>query len=698
MSVLSLRKQSTEVISLDQLLKQLSDISWKNSEDNIGEVGIKAETTTTSTTPKITVAPFFTQTTATPSFLNTILSTLQSIGTTSKPSRNKLTTLSPVRFSSTYRAPYLSPPSKATTPTPITTTSTTVRSITTAPRTTTAIPPTTTPSAVDSTPPTPFTSKPAVLSGNEHFSTVFPYFNPDELPLLSILSTERPRRTNALENSTTKKKIPTSQGSKKLQSETSKIEEVTESLEELLKKPIDSIKPKKKLTEQQKKDLETVRQLEKEQAAILKQLSFLTNLNLNGNSGGSSDDLAKKIVNLGKERDSRKIKSSTTSRSTTKPTTSAPPKPSEPPRTKDKAEIDAEATRMKQIENLIKLLNMNGVTPSPNKASTYGTSNDAILASLLKERGIGPTTPKQLAEQIEQLGFFTEALEVTTKPTRKPKSTTQPTRGPLINWLLSAFAPPSTKAPARKSKPKRPRTTTEADLDLLTNEATESTPVATTSPPKKKSVSQNDIQKLIRQLETIQKDPSAAKNFDFATFKNLQNLNSENVQVFMPGSSGVSQRETTKTITRSVTPRSRSTSTIDPLREAHTSKELNRAVRTSTYSPTPVSNSLFDDVDDIVTTQKGRVTLPPVKLRPVNGVSDDAGSVVRGRLLTAAVNVTRALSGFLGSALQGAVRNLARALSGGSLRNVVSSSIPQNSQANTDDDSSTDQYYDDYAE
>lgn len=59
---------------------------------------------------------------------------------------------------------------------------------------------------------------------------------------------------------------------------TQKVVPTTESLEELLKKPIDSIKPKKKLTEQQKKDLETVRRLEEEQAAILKQLSLLTNL------------------------------------------------------------------------------------------------------------------------------------------------------------------------------------------------------------------------------------------------------------------------------------------------------------------------------------------------------------------------------------------------------------------------------------
>lgn len=245
------------------------------------------------------------------------------------------------------------------------------------------------------------------------------------------------------------------------------------------------------------------------------------------------------------------------------------------------------------------------------------------------------------------------------RTTRKPKPTTQATRGPILqrlNWLLDAFAPPPTKAPSRKSKTttKKPKPVI-VEEDVLNNEPTHITPVVSPPPKAKKpnSLSQDDIQKLIKQLEAIQKDPSAAKNLDLTPFKSLESLNRENVQVFMPGSSGVSERETTRPVTRAISQRNKITTTETiPETTSRSRKSGSRAIRTSTAPPSSVSNSIDEDEDIVAPTTKGKVTIPPVRLRPVSGVSDDAGSMVRGRLLTAAVNVTRAISGFLGTAFQ----------------------------------------------
>lgn len=46
--------------------------------------------------------------------------------------------------------------------------------------------------------------------------------------------------------------------------------------------------------------------------------------------------------------------------------------------------------------------NLNNITPS-TLISTYGKSNEAILAALLKERGLGPTTPEVLEEKLRPL-------------------------------------------------------------------------------------------------------------------------------------------------------------------------------------------------------------------------------------------------------------------------------------------------------
>lgn len=53
------------------------------------------------------------------------------------------------------------------------------------------------------------------------------------------------------------------------------------------------------------------------------------------------------------------------------------------------------------LEEVLKQYNVDPsiVTPS-SLSSTYGKSSDAILAALLKEQGIGPSTPKSLSDQL----------------------------------------------------------------------------------------------------------------------------------------------------------------------------------------------------------------------------------------------------------------------------------------------------------
>lgn len=55
------------------------------------------------------------------------------------------------------------------------------------------------------------------------------------------------------------------------------------------------------------------------------------------------------------------------------------------------------------IDDIVKELNakgLNSVTPS-TLTSKYGDSDDAILAALLKEQGIEPSTPNSLKEQLK---------------------------------------------------------------------------------------------------------------------------------------------------------------------------------------------------------------------------------------------------------------------------------------------------------
>lgn len=56
-----------------------------------------------------------------------------------------------------------------------------------------------------------------------------------------------------------------------------------------------------------------------------------------------------------------------------------------------------EITPSLSIEDVLKQYNLSGLDVATTPKSTkYGTSNDAILASILKEQGIAPSTPKSL--------------------------------------------------------------------------------------------------------------------------------------------------------------------------------------------------------------------------------------------------------------------------------------------------------------
>lgn len=59
------------------------------------------------------------------------------------------------------------------------------------------------------------------------------------------------------------------------------------------------------------------------------------------------------------------------------------------------------------IEDVLKQYNLNGLDIATTPKSTkYGTSNDAILASILKEQGIEPSTPKSLEVIVSQNHFI----------------------------------------------------------------------------------------------------------------------------------------------------------------------------------------------------------------------------------------------------------------------------------------------------
>ncbi|XP_056631137.1 mucin-2-like isoform X1 [Diorhabda sublineata] len=406
----------------------------------------------------------------------------------------------------------------------------------------------------------------------------------------------------------------------------------------------------KELTPQQKENLKAIAQLEKQQAELLNQLSFLTrlipnrtaksattgNTNSKISSGGS---LAERIVALAVERD----KAKTTIPDTTIISTATPTiiiETTRPPKSIQDQIAALETTKSPKkattLEEVLKGYNLNSITPP---ASTpFGKSNDAILASLLKEQGIVPSTPKVLA------GIFDET---TIRPKVRPKITTTPAPGPIIrglNWLLNALAPPPSPAPVIKRptpkpvKPKKPP----VEEELLVNSPTHMTPVSTAAPSKlANSLSQDEIKQLIKQLEGIQKNPSTG-TLDLSQIKSIQNLLNVDggVVISTNGEHGTTSRRTTTLPT-----------TILSEATQRQSKKL----------PTPTTeNTIFaftnevDDSESIESTT--RIMRAPIGFNPVPGIDDNnpdvPNTLVRSNLITAAVNVTKAISNFLGTALQ----------------------------------------------
>lgn len=205
-----------------------------------------------------------------------------------------------------------------------------------------------------------------------------------------------------------------------------------------------------------------------------------------------------------------------------------------------------------------------------------------------------------------------------------------------LNWLLNVLAPPQTTTRRPKPKPAKPKKPP-VEQELLANSPTRLTPMVTSAPKpfSPNALSQDDVQKLIKQLEAVQKDPKNTAALDFSQIKSLQNLiNSDSgVEVASNGQHGATSRVTTT--------------------EKPTTRQQKE--RSTTALPETVSNSVEDDDEDEevdVTTTKIRPALPPLRLRPVPGVDDNSQPLIRGNLITAAVNVTRAISGFLGTALQ----------------------------------------------
>ncbi|ERL91955.1 hypothetical protein D910_09278, partial [Dendroctonus ponderosae] len=436
------------------------------------------------------------------------------------------------------------------------------------------------------------------------------------------------------------------------------------------------------LNEEQKRNLAEIEKIEKEQAALLKQLSLLTTMFAPPNVraptlspmpnplSASSSSLANRVIAMAMERD--RSRSMTT---TQEPQTTTKRRPNS---IQDQLPIthveDATKKTTPSLEDILKQYNLDGLsTPAP-LTSTYGKTDEALLAAILKEHGIGPTTPKILGERVKEAGIFEEA-PTTKKP--KPKSrpiatTSRPVGGRLmqgLNWLLDILDPPTTKKPTARKAPSKPAASkpNAADDEILSNQPTRITPMVTAAPVTKPSLTQDEIQAslgLIKQLEAVQNDPDAADQLDFSKIKSLQNLINvnEGVQVTHTGQHGATSRATPSYLRP---PRVRSSTEKDRLLA-----EINRRPKASTISTLSVSNSIDDDDEDedassISTTTRTRV-MPPVSLNPIPGIDDQGDSMIRSNLLTAAVNVTRAISSFLGSAIQDAAQQVRSAFYTGS--------------------------------
>lgn len=174
----------------------------------------------------------------------------------------------------------------------------------------------------------------------------------------------------------------------------------------------------------------------------------------------------------------------------------------------------------------------------------------------------------------------------------------------------------------------------------MSRQPTHITPVVDTTSARANllnSLSAEDLQKLIKQLEAVQKDPKNAESLDLTALKKLKNTTTahsnnkaeasntlESVQIISPGTAGSRSRPS------AARTRGRKATTPNP--------------------PVSVTNQLYES--DEVQVPLTKATLPPVRLTPVPGITESTSPRVRGQLINAAVNVTKAISSFLGTALQ----------------------------------------------
>lgn len=222
-----------------------------------------------------------------------------------------------------------------------------------------------------------------------------------------------------------------------------------------------------------------------------------------------------------------------------------------------------------------------------------------------------------------------------------------------LSWLLNALAPP----PPQRPRPKpRPTTAKAEQFELLKNEPTNITPVfdntlsPTANPDKQaavnsiNSLSDKEFQKLLGQLEAAQKDPSKINTLDLSFLKSMQNKpKTSNVEISNSGTSGSSSKIVSAT---------RGTTKHQSETQSDVTVIMNRGRELKSTTAVPLtSNSITAEETTTTSSPRARLNLPPVKLNPIPGVPQEE-TQVRGQLVSAAVNVTKALSQFLGSAIQ----------------------------------------------
>lgn len=234
-------------------------------------------------------------------------------------------------------------------------------------------------------------------------------------------------------------------------------------------------------------------------------------------------------------------------------------------------------------------------------------------------------------------GIFERTQTTTRRPTTTTTTTTLPppprAPGRLFRGIIGLFNAFRGGREGGLLRP-APQTTPTArdEEELLSKQPTNITPVVDTSRANAlNSLSETDLQKLIQQLEAVQKDPKNADKIDLTTLKKLKSATShsnnraeasnnlESVQIINPGTAGSRSRPS-----------------------------AGRTRGRKATSPNPV----LSVTNDLYESGYVSTTLPPVRLTPVPGIPENTSPRVRGQLLNAAVNVTKAISSFFGTALQ----------------------------------------------